>query len=98
MLSWYFGIDVDDANDILIGLDMNPLVKKKGKRKKQVWSYIGLFSPNLHKYTCSMQRLLYRNMLLDKLINLANYRFIDTSDSLTAKEGALRWKRNLHTE
>ena len=36
MLSWYFGIDVDDANDILIGLDMNPLVKKKGKRKKQV--------------------------------------------------------------
>lgn len=36
MLSWYCGISVDDANDILIGLGMNPLVKKKGKRKKQV--------------------------------------------------------------
>lgn len=36
ILSWYFGISVDEANDILIGLDMKPLVKKKDKRKKQV--------------------------------------------------------------
>ena len=35
MLSWYFGLSVDEANDILIGLDMKPLVKKQTKKQKQ---------------------------------------------------------------
>lgn len=33
MLSWYFGISVDEANDILIGLDMKPLTKIRQKQK-----------------------------------------------------------------
>ena len=35
MLSWYFGISVDEANEILIGMDMKPLVNKKTKKQKQ---------------------------------------------------------------
>ncbi|MBQ7794918.1 MAG: hypothetical protein IJ366_10435 [Clostridia bacterium] len=33
MLSWYFGISVDEANDILIGLNMKPLTKIRQKQK-----------------------------------------------------------------